>query len=186
MQGATDAELGLATARMKELEALKENEELMAKAQALTEKYITPQEQLTKTQQELEAMFMKGAISVEVYQKALADAEKQANKDYTANFGVTGVDAVAAGSAEAMARLNEYSSRTATQGMIAANHSWQANPSDSVTNESIAQDHPWEDNGQEAEEQLVRIYEGIMQLVGFAGSDANKPTIEVSAADLRD
>ena len=187
LRGATEEELALANSRAKELESLKAGQALLDKATSLTEKYADPQQKLIETQAELGQMWMKGLISVETYTKALADAEKQAHKDYTTTFGVSGVDAVASGSMEALARIQEYQSRTQAGNMkIASTQTWQNPQNDpNATSAGIIAQHPFE-NTMESEKDFVAIVSLLGQLVEYAGQAAGQPTINLAGAGIND
>lgn len=121
MEGASEAQLEAARTAGKQLEALEENKKLMDKGKEVTEQYKTPLEKFSDRQKELDQLLGAGAISQQTYQaavkeskKTLEEAEKQAAKDYIANFSVTGIDAVEAGSAEAIARLREFQANNMT------------------------------------------------------------------------
>ena len=71
----------------------------------LAEKYKSPQEKLKDTQKELEELFEAGAISWQTYQKAMRDAANQARG---AAEAIKGVELAAAGSSEALARVDAF------------------------------------------------------------------------------
>lgn len=74
----------------------------------LTESMLSPMEEFKKKKKELDEMFKLGAIEVETYNKSLRDAQFEMNKKYQINFEVTGVDAVRAGTKEAMLSWEKY------------------------------------------------------------------------------
>lgn len=95
--------------------ANKAAEKQKADADKLIEQYLPPKEKFEKRQAELQAMLDKGLIDKSTYESAVTDAEKQlkgledqTKKDYSIDLSVKGVDAVEAGSAEALARVREY------------------------------------------------------------------------------
>lgn len=122
MQGATEDQVRAARAAADELDALNEQKKaqeesnrMMDEGKKLMEQYLPVEKKLEKAQKELTKLLEMGAIDQETYGKATKDLEEQFkglegqfNKEYKADLSVTGVDAVAADSAEAMARLEEY------------------------------------------------------------------------------
>ena len=97
------------TARRKESIALDRD------AKALMERYKAPIDKFTEAQARLNKMRKQGAIDDRTYKMALEDAkdslkdaERQVKKDYTVRFSATGVEALEAGTAEAIARLMEF------------------------------------------------------------------------------
>lgn len=121
-KGATEAQLSEARAIDEKLTGLEKEKKMvesaarvMAKQKAEAGKHMSPAEQFAKEQEELTSMLDKKLISIEAYNSEIADAKskmekdvKQMNKDAVVDFKVTGIDAVEAGSAEAMARLAQF------------------------------------------------------------------------------
>lgn len=93
-----------------ELTALEKQKSLMDEAKKTTEKYQDPQIAFTERQKELNEMLQAGYIDQTTYNNALKDAQAQMSKDYKIEFKSTGVDGVAADTAEALARLDQYRS----------------------------------------------------------------------------
>lgn len=108
MKGATGDQLEYVHALQETLGMLNKEKDLMEKAKSLTEKYLSPGEKFNKQQEELQELLNKGLISMDTYNKALEDARKQTDKDFKVKFKVSGIDAVEAGTADAMARLAEF------------------------------------------------------------------------------
>lgn len=120
--GANEAHINTVKSLYRELEAKKQKEkqekklnDLMDQGKELTKQMRTPTEKLNDRKKELEKLLDAGAITTETYNRALADAkdslkgvEKQTKKDYTADFKVTGVEGVVAGSATALAEMRQY------------------------------------------------------------------------------
>lgn len=107
IEGATEAQLASAKAASQHLDKLDEEKKLMDKGKSVIEKYMTPQEKLVKEQGELDKLMEAGAIDSETYRRALADLHGQTQEDYKVKMGVTGIDSVLAGSADAFARIRE-------------------------------------------------------------------------------
>ena len=105
LRGASDEQLRAARSASAALDMLEEQGKLMQKGEEITRKYMTPQEKLAETQQELEDLYSLGAISWEVYTKAMADAAGQARKTGDA---VRGIEGAAFGSAEALSRVDAF------------------------------------------------------------------------------
>lgn len=110
LRGATEDELWYTKTLYEKLDVMKKVQDRLDKAKSLTEKYMSPQAKLAETTSELFDLFKDGLISVETYNAALEDAQKQAGKNYDVNvkFSTSGIDAVAADSAEAFARIRAY------------------------------------------------------------------------------
>ncbi len=68
-----------------------------------TREFMTPQEKFTEREGELQQMFLSGAISAETYARALEKANKE-----LAGMAVNARAATAAGSAEALFRMDQY------------------------------------------------------------------------------
>jgi TP901 family phage tail tape measure protein len=90
-------------------------EESKKQADALTERFLPPEDKLEKRKVELQTLLDQGLIDESTFDSALKEAkeslgllEDQTNKDYKVDLGVKGIDTVEAGSAEAMARINEF------------------------------------------------------------------------------
>ena len=124
--GATAAQLEAMRVAQAENEAAKQHHSMMKEGQKLLDKYKDPQDKFIERQSELNTMLAAGAIDQRTYDKALEDARKAlddtaeaASQDFSVDLSPTGVDAVEAGTAEAMARLSEYmDTRNAVQGGV--------------------------------------------------------------------
>lgn len=109
LRGASSEDLAAANAARESLKAMSDKQKLMDQGKELTKQFASPQQKLAERQKELDKLLAAGAIDVNVYTKAMDEAQKQMSKDYTADFNIKGIDAVAKGSAEAASRLAEYS-----------------------------------------------------------------------------
>jgi len=107
-RGATDAQLDGVRALSKKLRALEDEKKAMEKAEKIMQKYASPMERFKKTEEELKGLLDKNRISLQAFNYEMAEARKQMAKDLKVDFKVTGIDAVEAGSAEAMARLDAF------------------------------------------------------------------------------
>lgn len=107
-KGATKEQLAGALAAQKQIDYLDKFNKMLEQGKAVTEKYVTPLDKLIKTKTELSDMLAANAISVDVYNKALQEAEAQAHKDYTAEFKVDGIEALVWGSQAANKAWKEY------------------------------------------------------------------------------
>lgn len=103
LDGVSEATIGVVT-------QLSKQKKMMEAGKALTEKHMTPQMKMDKQKTELDELFNSGIIKADVYQKELKDIQKQADKTGSAIKAMSTVDAVGAGTADAMARINEYMS----------------------------------------------------------------------------
>jgi hypothetical protein len=81
---------------------------LMEQGKEVAEKFASPLDKLLKTKLDLTKMLNAGTISMEVYTKALREAEQQAHKDYTVQFKTSGVDALLMGTKEMQQALYDY------------------------------------------------------------------------------
>lgn len=108
MEGASAAQIEQAMALDKSLTAMEKHKKLQEKATEVTKKHAAPQLKFNSEQKELKEMLDSGLITLDTYQRALQDVWKEMAKEYKIEFKVGGVDAVAAGSAEAIARAREY------------------------------------------------------------------------------
>jgi len=105
-EGLNSLEMAIVKVKSKELEKLKEEQKMMEKGKQLTESLMTPEEKFAKGREELNKMLAEGAIDLETYTRAMEKLEKDTT--VKVKFNISGVDAVAAGSAEAAARLEEF------------------------------------------------------------------------------
>jgi TP901 family phage tail tape measure protein len=105
-EGLSEIEVAIIGIQTKTLEKMKEEHKLMEKGKQLTESLMSEEEKFAKGKEELDKMLRMGSIDLETYTKAM----EKLKKDTTINvkFKVTGVEAVAAGSAEAAAKLEEF------------------------------------------------------------------------------
>jgi TP901 family phage tail tape measure protein len=109
-EGLSDIEVAMIGVKSKALEKLKEEEKLMKKGEALTKSMRSPAEKFKDGQEELNKMLAAGAIDLDTYTKAMEKLEKDTT--VKVKFKVTGIEAVEAGSAEAVARLEEFRALT--------------------------------------------------------------------------
>jgi hypothetical protein len=93
-------------------ESFKTGEKQKADADKLIEKFLPPEAKVEKQVRELQVLLDAELIDKGTFDLAVADAEKQlgglTGKEHTVDLGVKGIDAVAAGSAEAMERVAEF------------------------------------------------------------------------------
>lgn len=89
-------------------EEIADTKKIQDRADAIKKQFRTSEQVFADAKKELDVLFKAGKIDIGTYTRALEDAEKQMDKDYQVDFSVKGVDAVAAGSAEAITRLQEF------------------------------------------------------------------------------
>jgi len=89
-----------------EKKALEEEQKLKEKGEQLRKSVRKPEEKFREGQKELNDLLQKGAIDLETYTRAMEKLKEDTTVQI--KFKVSGVDAVAAGSAEAAARLEEF------------------------------------------------------------------------------
>jgi hypothetical protein len=147
------------------------------RAKQLTDQYATPVEKLIKTKSELDSLLQQNLISIDTYNRALEDAEKQAHKDYTVDFKAAGVDNVIAGSAEAMRRMEEYRDRAREMRGINPRVNRQPNGI-AAQPQVIAQPLGRQGGGESKAEQY------LARLVVLAEKHWSGNAIELSAADF--
>jgi TP901 family phage tail tape measure protein len=111
--GMSESDAEIIKIKSEQLEALKAEkkarEELdkeMKRGEQITKSVMTPQEKFKEGQKDLQGLLQKGAIDLETYTRAMEKLKKDTTVQV--KFKVSGVDAVAAGSAEAAARLEEF------------------------------------------------------------------------------
>lgn len=105
MDGASAEQIKAAKSADAAISTLEEQAEAIKEAERLTEKYMPPQEKLAAEQEKLERLLDMGIITWETYTKALNDAANGANKTRDA---ISGIQGVAADSAEALARIDAF------------------------------------------------------------------------------
>lgn len=109
-RGATSEQVALMRSLDKQLTALEKQKKMMEKGASITKQFRTPVEVFNDRQNELKELLDAGAINAETFTRAMEDAKKQLDKEYKAKVSVSGVEGVEAGTAEAMARLQEFAS----------------------------------------------------------------------------
>lgn len=97
-------------AMREEQKAEKEMEKVMKKGEQIKKSVMKPEEKFKAGQEELNDLLAKGAIDLETYTRAMEKLEKDTT--VKVRFKVTGIEAVEAGSAEAVARLEEFRALT--------------------------------------------------------------------------
>lgn len=117
IRGATEAQLKQARAHARTIAEAKAHQEMLKRATEITKQFRTPQEILNDTVAELDMLLSKDAISLDTYNRALADAEEKANK---LNKSLKGTadrmrDVARFGSAEAISRFMEFRDRLTEQ-----------------------------------------------------------------------
>ena len=110
-KGATAEQLKAAKAAAALVQAKEKEKDALDKARELTERYASPLQKAAKAQADLKAMLDKGLISLETYNAALADADKELKKEHKATFSVSGIEALEAGSTAALIALEDYRAR---------------------------------------------------------------------------
>lgn len=108
LEGASAEQIAQAKALDKSITAMEKYKKLQEKAAETTKKHADPMIRFNNEQKEFKEMLDAGLISLDTYNRALRDTWKEMAKEYKVNFKVGGVDAVAAGSAEAIVRAREF------------------------------------------------------------------------------
>jgi len=108
MRGATEQQLKQARALDKHLTKLEDQKKLMTEGKNLTKSLMTPQEKYTEQIAKYQELLDGGAINQETFNRAMEKAHKELKKDFKVKFNVSGIQSVEAGTAEAMARLEEF------------------------------------------------------------------------------
>ena len=106
-----DAEAYRAT--IEQTKALQDEFKMMEEAKRIHEKYGSVTERLAEKKADLKNLFDSQLISSKEYTEALKDLDKEFSKDHRAVFKAEGLQAVAAGSADALGRLMEFRAGTA-------------------------------------------------------------------------
>lgn len=172
LEGWTEAQLEAAKAEMEALD-------LKKRGKSVTEKYKTEEEKTAESRKELDDLYAAEAISAETYQKGLESLEKQTKKDYKVETGIKGVDAVAAGSAEAMQRLAEFRSGVGGRGL--GGKTSTTVPGQKPNDVVVAKNNPV---GEKQQEQTSGVLAGILRLVALTEKLVERPTIEFVGAGL--
>ena len=108
LAGATEGQLVNVKKMQAELRKLSEEAQLKDAAKNLVESLKTPEQKADELIGSYQKMLDAGLITMETFDKAVAKAKEGLGEDITMKFNVTGVEAVEAGSAEALARYNEF------------------------------------------------------------------------------
>lgn len=108
LSAATDAQKDAAVAANATLVFAEKDLKLKDKSKTLIEQNRSANDKAIDTQRELKEMLDKGYLTLTQYNKALLETRKHMSKDLTLKMKITGIDAVEAGSAEALARMAEY------------------------------------------------------------------------------
>lgn len=98
----------------------KETKKLKEEGERLTKSLRTPAEKMAEAQDKLKEMLEAGQISVETYARGMEKIEKEVN--IKVSFKVSGIDAVAAGSVEAMMRVEEFRAMAEGKGPPKVDH----------------------------------------------------------------
>ena len=115
--GLSDIDVAIIKVKTEKLEAMKAEKKLLEENEKATKKLKEEGERVTKSlrkpaekmadaQKKLKEMLEAGQISVETYARGMEKIEK--DMKVKVSFKVTGIDAVKAGSLEAMARVEEF------------------------------------------------------------------------------
>lgn len=111
-RGAGEAALAAAEAWAVSSDFLKEHNEAMAQGESITKQFMDPLEEFMQRQKELQYLFDVGAISEEIFGKAMVDAEEKlesmSDRAREAKESIQGLANVLAGSAEAQRRISAY------------------------------------------------------------------------------
>lgn len=108
MRGATEEQLAHARALDEEIKALEEQKKLQDKATQLTKKHMTPLQKFTEGEEELNKMLQEGLIDTHTHTEAMKELRKEFEKEIRVKVTTSGVEATLAGTADALAKLNEY------------------------------------------------------------------------------
>lgn len=107
-EGLAGADYRAAAALTKKLDQMDKEKEMMEEGKELTKEFLKPAEKFAARQKELQAMLKAGAINSKTYNAALTQLQKETKKDFGVNLDFKGGEGVAAGSAEAIARMMEF------------------------------------------------------------------------------
>ncbi len=111
LKGVKDESLILTRVLDQQLTAMEKQKTLMEKGKQVTDQFKTSQEKFADRQKELQELFDAGAINVDTFDRALKKAREGIDKVKPVKFKVEGIQAVESGTAEAIARLEEFQSR---------------------------------------------------------------------------
>lgn len=187
LDGATDSQLQQIYALNDMKKELEDQKNMMDKAARLTEKFMDPQKKLAKEQKEITNLFQKGLIELDVYNNALKDLQDKANKGVTIDFKTEGVQGVEAGSAAALARLNEFRSLKKNESLIGKGMNSKglavagANAGAVAVKETIEKTKQVKAMGGEKEGAFVDL---LSQIAGNTGKMVERPQIVFEEANL--
>jgi hypothetical protein len=116
MEGATDAELRGVIAMSRHLDAIEKQNAAIEAGRSIMEEFKTPQEKYRDRMAELTKHLQGGTIDLISFGRAAAAAKATLAGGIDVDFRVSGVEAVASGSAEALARFDAFK---ATSGLPA-------------------------------------------------------------------
>lgn len=97
---------------VKQTKALQEELKMVDEAKAIHEKYASSTEKMAEKKDKLDDLFSAQLISAREYTEAMKDLDKEFSKKHTAEFDLKGIDAVAAGSADAISHLTAFRAAT--------------------------------------------------------------------------
>ena len=185
-QGATDAQLWFAEGLTDVVKKLEEQKVLTEKGKTLMEQYASPQKKFAKGLKELDALLGSNSIDIDTYNKALKDLRQETLKEFSIDFSVTGVDAVEAGTADALARMKEFQSGAAGGANIALD---TMNTSNTLSLDPERDRQPQDIYGSsggvkqidDSQKYLERISNGIKELVN---SDKKTSTLKIEKAGI--
>lgn len=107
-KGATNAEVAHLRALDASTTKIEDEKKALEKLTEEAKKILSPQEKFVQEQKQLVAMLDKGLISLDAFQHQMKGVKKELEEELKVSFKITGVEAVEAGSAEALARFEEF------------------------------------------------------------------------------
>jgi hypothetical protein len=108
MRNASDEQLRVTRSLDAQLTAMEKQKKLMGDGERLTKKLLTPTEKYNAAIKEYTDMLDNEAITQTTFNRAIKEAQDALKKEFKVKFSVTGIQAVEAGTAEAMARLEQF------------------------------------------------------------------------------
>lgn len=180
MRGATEEDLAWAKSLQENLDVMKAHEARLDKARSLTEKYMDPQKKFAETSKELFNLYKDGLITLDTYNAAMRDAEKQAGKNYDvhASFTSSGIDAVAADSAEALSRINTYKMNLGMKPLpTASGQAFQSSPPELNQPKTAA-------NSNDTGTNLGLIAGYLKILVDYGKAESKRPIVIMDPSNL--
>lgn len=188
MMGATDEERKEIEALQKTNKEFAEKEQLTQRAKAVLEQYMTPQEKFLKQMQDLGKLRdVLGKDFQKVYDEAIKQAKDIAREELKLDvtFETHGVQALKAGSAEAIAAIEAYKDRAEENKKLREKQAELEEKAKILANPNPAKVVPWNVNGNPAGEQNMKERIDLFERIAKATErQADKEVVVLEPAEI--